>query len=54
MSIGGILALLVLLFAVLMAAGVIPFTALWVGGLIAALCVAVFCAGFPLGWRAAG
>ena len=52
MSIGGVLALLVLLFAALMAAGVIPFTGLWVGGLIAALCVAVFLAGFPLAWRA--
>ena len=53
MSIGGVLALLVLLFAVLMAAGVIPFTGVWVGALIAALCVAVFLAGWPLGWRAA-
>ena len=52
MTLGGILALLVLLFAVLMAAGVIPFTALWVGGLIAGLCVAVFLARFPLAWRA--
>jgi hypothetical protein len=40
MYIGGV-ALLVFVFAVLMAFGVIPFTALVVGLLIAALCVGV-------------
>lgn len=40
-GIGVLLAVLVILFAVLMAAGVVPASQGWVGGLIAALGVAV-------------
>ena len=40
LTVKGVLAVLVLIFAVLGAAGVIPFTALWVFGMIAILALA--------------
>ena len=40
LTLKGALALLVLIFAVLGAAGVIPFTAVWVFGLLAVLALA--------------
>jgi hypothetical protein len=50
MTFGGLLAIGVFVFAVLMMAGVIPLTHVWVGGLIAALCAAVMLGGYPVRW----
>lgn len=41
LGIGKVIAILVVLFGVLMMAGVLPMTALWVGGLIVALGAAI-------------
>lgn len=48
MTYGGILALLVLIFAVLMMASIIPMTPVWVGGGFLGLALCVFGVGFPV------